>query len=126
MVPSEISNYYNETKHRPIRVELVYAVKHVTGDKVALDCGCGAGANIAYLRENNVTVFVFDVESESIELCCQRFRHDDAVSLSLSSFRSYPKSSLVVADARLFFCPQRDFDIVCQNIGDSLSSGGIF
>lgn len=128
MTTKEIVEYYNDTKDRAIRADLSYALTKLKGDKVAIDCGCGAGADIAYLRDNGFTVFAFDIEGVSITRCRERFKHDDKVELSQDSFLSYsyPKSSLVVADASLFFCPPKDFEAVWQKIVESLSQGGIF
>ena len=50
------------------------------------------------------------------------------VILSKAGFGSfkYPKASLVVADASLFFCPKIEFDYVMNNIYDCLYPNGIF
>lgn len=128
MTTKEIVEYYNDTEHRAIRADLSYALTMLKGGNVAIDCGCGAGADIEYLRDNNITVFAFDLEAESITRCRERFKHDDKVVLSQDSFLSYayPKASLVVADASLFFCPPKDFDAVWQKLVGSLSQGGVF
>lgn len=48
--------------------------------------------------------------------------------LARSSFSAYtyPKATLVVADASLFFCPRSEFAQVWEKICDCLHPGGIF
>ncbi len=105
-----------------------YAVSLLGANKVAIDCGCGAGSDIAYLRSEGFTVHGFDIEEEFISRCRERFETDELVHLSQSSFSSfnYPCASLVVADASLFFCPKREFNGVWSRIVSSLEPNGIF
>ncbi|MGI1679511.1 MAG: class I SAM-dependent methyltransferase [Cellvibrionaceae bacterium] len=128
MSAKEKIKYYTETLSREIRPDLIYAVGLINNKKTAIDCGCGAGADIEYLRKNEFTVFAFDIESEAIKICSDRFKDDDQVVLSQDSFLSYeyPDSSLVVADASLFFCPEKDFKSAWEKIYNSLKEGGIF
>jgi 2-polyprenyl-3-methyl-5-hydroxy-6-metoxy-1,4-benzoquinol methylase len=48
---------------------LVYAVSLIGNEKIAVDCGCGAGSDIAYLRNEGFTVYAFDIEEASIKIC---------------------------------------------------------
>lgn len=129
MTSQEIEAYYDATEHRTIRADLHYAASLIVNKKkVAIDCGCGAGADIAYLLDNGFKVHVFDVEQESISRCQERFKNNEQVFLSNDSFESfkYPKASLIVADASLFFCAEQNFDSVWQCIENALVSGGVF
>jgi len=128
MANKNILQYYQTTAQSEVRGDLAYAVSQVGNEKTALDCGCGAGADIAYLRTQGFVVNAFDIEEEAIKQCRNRFDGDNAVILSTASFSSYnyPATSLVVADASLFFCPQSEFDQVWRNIYCSLTTGGIF
>lgn len=128
MLSKEKLAYFEATFNRNTRDDLKHAVSLVVGDRVAIDCGCGAGSDIAYLRTEGFTVYGFDIEQDIIARCKQRFQGDDEVQLSVSSFRSfmYPSAGLVVADASLFFCPKHDFVEVWQKIENSLGKGGIF
>jgi len=94
----------------------------------AIDCGCGAGSDIAYLRHNGFNVHAFDSEASSIEICSKRFKGDNKVFLSQQRFESfhYPQAELVVADASLFFCPPQEFDYVWTLIKSALIEDGIF
>ena len=128
MTTIEKSEYYADTAHSETRSDLVLATSLVGANKIAVDCGCGAGSDIAYLRAEGFTVHAFDIEEASIRICKERFKEDKQVSLTQDSFSSfnYPKSSLVVADASLFFCPESEFDSVWDKIYQSLDLGGIF
>lgn len=128
MATEEILEYYSDTANRDVRDDLVFATSLIEKEKVAIDCGCGAGSDIAYLRGEGFIVHAFDIEEESIKICRERFERDKSVFLSQDSFSSYeyPKSTLVVADASLFFCPEVEFDSVWNNIYNSLGVGGIF
>lgn len=131
LASEEVNDYYDVTENRVPREQLVKAVSRlpaINGDGVAIDCGCGAGSIIAYLRENDLTVHGFDLEAESIERCQRRFAGDARVHLTQATFRDfdYPKADLIVADASLFFCPRDDFPLVWEKITHALQPGGIF
>ncbi|WP_101758257.1 bifunctional 2-polyprenyl-6-hydroxyphenol methylase/3-demethylubiquinol 3-O-methyltransferase UbiG [Oceanicoccus sp. KOV_DT_Chl] len=128
MSSEEIAKYFDATEFREIREDLVFAASMVSEPKVAIDCGCGAGADIDYLARNGFTVYGFDVEQESISRCQSRFDGIGNVILSKSSFIDfdYPQASLVVADASLFFCPNSEFEHVWSNIYQCLLPKGIF
>ena len=128
MTSPEINEYYDATIDRKIRPDLLHALELVGNTKIAIDCGCGAGSDIAYLLTEGFTVHGFDIESESILRCKERFNGDADLYLSQDSFKtfSYPPASLVVADASLFFCPAGDFPEVWSRISMALTPGGIF
>lgn len=129
MSSKEISAYYDATENSKVREDLRYAVDLVHGERIAIDCGCGAGSDIAFLRSKGFTVYGFDVEEESIKRCAKRYGSDDKVFLSCSDFSSfiYPEASLVVADASLFFCPPSQFEKVWSDICCSLKPNqGVF
>lgn len=128
MATEEIIAYYAETAGRAIRPDLVFATSLIESNKVAIDCGCGAGSDIAYLRKEGFIVYAFDIEEESIKICRERFKGDESIFLSQNSFSSfnYPQSALVVADASLFFCPKTEFEKVWNKIYDSLTADGVF
>ena len=128
MATEEIIEYYVETANRETRPDLVFAMSLIQNNKIAIDCGCGAGSDIAYLRNEGFIVYAFDIEEESIKICRERFYGDEHTFLSQDSFSSfdYPKSTLVVADASLFFCPETEFEDAWNKIYDSLTTGGIF
>tara|TARA_R110002049_G_C9160924_1_gene560992 strand:- start:2855 stop:3502 length:648 start_codon:yes stop_codon:yes gene_type:complete len=127
-ITEEISRYFDSTEYREIREDLVFATSLINGPKIAIDCGCGAGADIGYLSNNGFTVYGFDIEPESISRCRSRFQEKENVFLTHSTFSTYeyPSASLVVADASLFFCPRSEFEEVWSNIYHCLFQGGIF
>ena len=128
MSSKEILKYFDATADRETRDDLRAAVNLLEGPKVAIECGCGAGSDIAFLRSHGFLVHAFDIEEESIERCQKRFRDDRNVKLSQASFNSfdYPSASLIVADASLFFCPEYEFSEVWRKITESLVENGIF
>jgi predicted TPR repeat methyltransferase len=129
MVSIEKLKYYDATADRETRSDLKTAVSLVNDSKkVAVDCGCGAGSDIAFLRSKGFVVHGFDIEEESISRCRDRFENDDKVHLSKSGFSNfeYPRASLVVADASLFFCREDEFKSVWFRISESLIPNGIF
>lgn len=128
MPGAAINKYFDTTWNRKIRDDLLFAIGNVAGCNVAIDCGCGAGADIAHLSAQGFTVHGFDVEEEAISRCKARFGSATGVFLSQSSFGcyKYPEASLVVADASLFFCPKHEFHHVWQKIYACLQPSGIF
>ncbi len=128
MTSREIVEYFDSTSSRDTRADLKLAVKLLDGPKVAIDCGCGAGSDIAYLLSNGFVVYAFDIESESISRCKKRFANDNNIRLVQATFSSfhYPNASLIVAEASLFFCPENEFTAVWNKITTSLRPKGIF
>jgi len=128
MASDEINKYYSETINRAVREDLVVATDLVEGEKIALDCGCGAGTDIAFLRTKGFVVHAFDIEEQSIKICAERFENDSKALLSKDSFSSYeyPSATLINADASLFYCAETEFDDVWSKIYHSLQPGGIF
>lgn len=123
-----INKYFDATAQRPIRPDLMFAADLVEDPKLAVDCGCGAGADIQYLAGKGFRVYGFDIEAEAIARCTARFKDMGAVTLTQASFSSYqfPRASLVVADASLFFCASAEFPDVWRRIHDCLYPRGIF
>lgn len=128
MSSGEVSRYFDATEFRKTREDLIFAVGQVIEPKIAIDCGCGAGADIDYLIREGFTVHGFDIEEESLSRCRARFGDYDNVLLSQSSFLNfeYPEASLVVADASLFFCPPSEFKDVWSSIKSCLFADGLF
>jgi len=128
MPSEEILRYFETTEDRETRDDLRLAVSLVEDNKVAIDCGCGAGSDIAFLRTHGFLVHAFDIEEESIARCRRRFKDDRDVLLSQTSFKTYryPRASLVVADASLFFCPKEDFGEVWSKITNAILPNGVF
>ena len=128
MATEEITEYYNATAESEVRSDLQQAMEIVNQPKIAIDCGCGAGSDIAYLLANGYTVHAFDIEAESIRRCRERFKGETNLYLSQDGFNTfpYPPASLINADASLFFCPASEFDEVWCKINDALTPNGVF
>ena len=128
MTSDAVLAYYQSSKHADIRPEFQSALDIAPSTGVASDCGCGAGSNIAHLRSCGYSVHAFDIDEQAISLCAERFANDANVFLSVDSFGTfnYPKSSLVIADASLFFCPADEFDEFIEKLQISLGTKGVF
>lgn len=128
MTRPQIKTYYDATEQSRVRAELEFAVSISQQKGVAIDCGCGAGSDIAFLLEQGFTVYGFDIEEDAISRCEKRFKGNERLTLSQEGFDTfqYPKASLVVADASLFFCPPNKFDDVWNRIYECLESDGVF
>ncbi len=128
MSTKEISEYFDATEDRETRADLKLAVELVSDPAIAIDCGCGAGSDIAFLRINGFQVHAFDIEGEAIERCQNRFDGDRNVILTKNSFNTfnYPSASLILAESSLFFCPSNYFDEVWERITGALLPGGVF
>ena len=132
MATKEIEQYFDATVNRDARDDLKLAVSLLPKDEreenVAVDCGCGAGPDIVFLREHGFNVHAYDIEEEAISRCKQRFQDDAQVHVSQASFNTftYPSACLVYADASLFYCPKSDFDEVIAKIKACLVDGGFF
>ncbi|MGB0943209.1 MAG: class I SAM-dependent methyltransferase [Marinomonas sp.] len=121
--------YYQKTlerKHHP-RTEKATSIDN-TALKRAVDCGCGAGADMFFLAEMGYQVFGFDQSNDAFDICQKRFEDISAVEVSQASFESFqfPDSSLILANASLFFAKPESFDEIWTNLEGSLVSGGVF
>ena len=128
MISQKLKAYYDATEEREIRADLIFAAELVGTPKVAIDCGCGAGADIQFLLSLGFEVHGFDIEEDAISRCEKRFKNNKKVFLTKSGFASYtyPKASLVLADASLFFCPESEFDRVWRELTHCLYPNGVF
>ena len=69
MPSDQISSYYDATVDRETRCDPAAAATIVSNrfsPSVAIDCGCGAGSDIRYLRSRDFDSHSFDLEVESI------------------------------------------------------------
>ncbi|PRB77521.1 SAM-dependent methyltransferase [Pseudomonas sp. MYb185] len=96
--------------------------------RVAVDCGCGTGADIAYLAELGYCVHGFDINRDAVAICEQRFKNNPRVRISDASFErfAYPENGLVLANSSLFFADPQRFDKTWASIRSSLGEGGVF
>lgn len=130
--------YYAEALARPHAQRTVAAVEHNhTGQKIAIDCGCGTGSDSQFLAEQGYSVHAFDINADAIALCKTRFAEQDDhspndkrfnIRVSQASFESfrYPPCSIIIANNSLFFAEPSTFAITWQRMTACLVSGGIF
>jgi ubiquinone/menaquinone biosynthesis C-methylase UbiE len=74
MTRPQIKTYYDATEQSETREDLKVAVNLIGDSKVAIDCGCGSGSDIAFLLANEFRVYAFDIEEDSIARCKNRFK----------------------------------------------------
>ncbi|MGF1684530.1 class I SAM-dependent methyltransferase [Photobacterium minamisatsumaniensis] len=127
-----LANLNNQTILIP-RSHLVEAIEFLGSNankKVAVDCACGAGRDTLYLLENGYDVYAFDNDIPRLEaLSAHPLTSDNPnLNIQISSFADFefPRAHLINASACLFFSTETDFNILWENIQDSLSVDGIF
>ncbi len=122
-------DYYEKIKNRKHSPRTEFAATlNASGNMVAIDCGCGVGADIQYLSELGYQVHGFDSSKESVSICNERFTSKPAVSISHHSFETfeYPSCGLVIANLSLFFANPDRFSQTWKNISDCIKEGGVF
>lgn len=94
----------------------------------AIDCGCGTGADIAFLAQQGYRVIGFDSSERAVDICQKRFENEALVAIKVSRFEefSYPKASLIIANSSLFFTEPDVFYQTWLTLISSLKQGGIF
>ncbi len=112
--------------HRPL-IESA-AASDLSGCRRAVDCGCGTGSETAYLIKQGYRVEAFDINSDAIQVCRERFAGNPEVKLHQASFEDfqYPDAGLVVAFSSLFFCNSASIQQVWTNIANAICGGGVF
>lgn len=121
--------YYQKALDKPHSKRTEFAMTlNESGLNVAIDCGCGTGSDIEFLEQQGHQVYGFDVNSDSISICRDRFGQKALVEISQSAFEDYdyPKAGLVIANSSLFFAKPNQFDQTWQRIIDSIEIGGVF
>lgn len=121
--------YYETALSRPHSKRTEFAAGlNESNLKVATDCGCGTGSDIAYLEQQGFQVYGFDINPDSIAICRSRFSSKSSVDIVASSFESfdYPKSGVVIANSSLFFANPDQFEATWSNIKSSIEIGGVF
>ena len=129
MTQARFPEYYQKTRNRPHFPRTELAASLVQSDrKVAVDCGCGVGADIQYLASIGYRVYGFDAHSQAVAICQERFAHDSQVSLATSRFETYayPLASLLIANESLYFADANNFARTWSTMTDCLVSGGVF
>ncbi|HFF4910339.1 TPA: methyltransferase domain-containing protein, partial [Acinetobacter baumannii] len=93
-----------ELKHRPILEKALGYFPNLP--LVAIDCGCGAGNESAYLLSKGFNVHAFDISIDAQKVCTDRFKDDSKFIFYHESFEdfNFPSSSLIIASSSLFFC----------------------
>ncbi|NOI25954.1 class I SAM-dependent methyltransferase [Vibrio mediterranei] len=121
--------YYQKALLRPHSKRTEFALTlNRSNSRVAIDCGCGTGSDIAYIEQQGYQVHGFDINSDSVNICSERFERDPLVEVTQSSFESfnYPKAGIVIANSSLFFADPNQFDETWIRIESAIECGGVF
>lgn len=122
-------SYYEKALAKPHlkRTEFVCSLNQSTS-KVAIDCGCGVGSDMEFLSQHGYRVYGFDINSDSIEICEERFADNPLVDVTNASFEQfqYPKAGIVLANSSLFFADPSQFESVWHKIVACIEIGGVF
>lgn len=121
--------FYEKALERPHSTRTERATNlNASSIKIAIDCGCGTGSDIEYLKSQNYEVFGFDINPDSIAICRDRFGGESCVNVVQSSFSDfqYVDASLIIANASLFFVAPEQFQSVWSSIDANLAKGGVF
>jgi len=124
-----LRDYYAKALAREHKPRTGFAAElNQTGQTIAIDCGCGTGNDIAYLAQLGYQVHGFDINPDSISLCRERFASEPRVAITAASFErfDYPASSMIIANASLYFANPLCFQATWQTISGSLVPGGVF
>ena len=134
--PGAISwaDYYRETAGRTPRDLFARALalpgQPVSGDRLAIDLGCGDGTEVLALLDAGWRVLAIDQEDAALALLASHVPPDAANRLQVQAARfetvAFPPADLVYAGLSLFFCPPSAFLAVWSRIRSSLRSGGRF
>ncbi|OZG75487.1 hypothetical protein BTA51_00995 [Hahella sp. CCB-MM4] len=122
-------HYYQTVKHNPHRPLVGSAAEsNLSQSRLAVDCGCGTGSEIAFLLGQGYRVEAFDINPDAIQVCRERFAGNPEVNLHLSSFEDYhyPQAGLVIANSSLFFCNPQSILQVWSDIEKAICPGGVF
>lgn len=129
-------NYCQKTNDIPPRPTLLKALSYFDNEvmtksqKIAVDLGCGAGADSIKLLETGWSVFSIDKEPEAIEtLRVKASNKFDKLQAKVQLFEeiiSLPTSFLVNASLSIPFCNPQEFNKLWSIIVGSIESGGRF
>ena len=121
--------YYQKVLSKAHEPRTKFAVKlNKSKLKIAIDMGCGTGSDSAYMAQLSYQVHSFDINSESISICQERFKNDPQITISKSSFENYdyPTCGVIIANSSLFFADPNQFQTTWERIIASIEIGGVF
>ena len=132
--PKSWSRYYARTRTEKPNPHLAFALSRIRGRardcRVAMDGGCGAGRDTAFLLTAGFDVHAFDPDARSITICEDRFR--DLLGRGCFMHRAdfvsahYHPCAAFVATASLFFTRPATFADVWSRITSAIEPGGVF
>ena len=123
-------DFYEKTKNNDVCKKLRYfinKVNHKTGK--AIELGCGAGVNTAYLIKNNWNVIANDIEDVE-SLIKERLSEEEVKRLRFvrENFEEMKleENNLIFACNSLSFCKKENFQSLWTRIEKSIKINGFF
>ncbi len=119
--------YYQQALKRPHSVKAELAIEYnESGNNLAIDCGCGVGSDVDFFLKHGLKVVGFDVNSDAIAICRERFGNQAQLVQSTFEDFSYPKAGIVLANASLYFAKPESFESTWGKISACIEPGGVF
>lgn len=123
------SKFYNATNNMEANPNIKKIKKLNVPIGVAIDIGCGAGRDTAFLIKNNWNVIAIDKE-DVFTYIKEKLNKEEMGKLKFIKARiedvKLEKNNLVVANNSVAFCSKKYFSKVWNNIIDSIKKDGYF
>lgn len=130
---SDWKQYYENLEGRDVRgffLEALDNIELTTAEPVALDLGCGDGAESLYLLEHGWQVNAVDAEAAAVQQllkkCDVSLRTNLKIQVSLFHKAKLPDVDFVYAGLSLPFCAPDIFELSWQHIVQSMKTGCVF
>jgi tellurite methyltransferase len=125
------NEYTSRAKGRPVRPFFTRALDECSTPGVAIDLGCGSGAETAALADAGWTVHAIDSEASAIMMTRDRVPSSakKRVHVKMARFEdldgALPEADLVYSFHSLPFCERADFDRVLESAFSRVKKGGV-
>lgn len=127
----EWKTYFEVTKTSPPSETAMCAMKEFTDSKgIAIDLGCGAGADALYFLQNGWKVLAIDANPEFIMESKSKMPEELQSRLQIEKMEfedlTLPMADCIIANFSLPFCKPGQFKTTWSEIVKHISIGGIF
>lgn len=122
-------DYYKKQAGRPVRPLFTRALEYLPESGIAIDLGCGSGAETAALARRGWTVHAIDSAPASIEATRALVGDDSRLvnfrQVSFEELSELPTADLVYSFHSLPFCRADRFLDVLTMVRDAVTPGGV-